>query len=165
MGLHHRDVRWWCFHFLAVVLSIMQFYWILDEDKNTVPLDSSDESRRLVEEWLCSMDKRQVACTRIGELTVSTVFLVIAHPSFGSDDTPMLFETMTFNSEGGEQAEIEDGFCRYQTWNEAVAGHNLIVESIAKQIGEIPVDITGQSPFGDENESQRRNTESDLGEE
>jgi hypothetical protein len=69
-----------------------------------------------------SLPKRRVARTELpnGAGYISTVFLGIDH-AFRSD-VPVLFETMAFIGDDGEQY-----FDRYTTWEEAEAGHWLIV--------------------------------------
>jgi hypothetical protein len=62
---------------------------------------------------------RVVANTKVGDVTVSTVFLGLNH-QFGRG-VPLLFETMIF---GGPQ----DNYCmRWPTWAEAEAGHAATV--------------------------------------
>lgn len=52
---------------------------------------------------------------------VSTVFLGLDH---GYDGTVLLFETMIF---GGEHNEYQE---RYETWDEAEAGHQKAIELV-----------------------------------
>lgn len=87
----------------------MDGYYKLD-GKTPVPCDSVLDWGR----WFEKAD-RQVAHTKSGDVTVSTVFLGLDH-AYG-DSTPILFETMIF---GGEHNEDQ---WRYATWDEAVAGH------------------------------------------
>lgn len=61
---------------------------------------------------------RTVKKSSIGEVSISTVFLVINH-NFG-DGPPLLFETMIF---GGPEDEFQQ---RYFTWDEAAAGHEKV---------------------------------------
>jgi len=73
--------------------------------------------------WLEATD-RKVASTMIGDISVSTVFLGVDH-NFHSDGPPILFETMVFG-------EYEDGndMDRYSTWEEAEAGHKMMVDTV-----------------------------------
>jgi len=65
--------------------------------------------------------ERHVAKTKINDdVHVSTVFLGLDH-SFGAGP-PLLFETMIF---GGEHDQYID---RYETWEQAEAGHKKAVE-------------------------------------
>lgn len=73
--------------------------------------------------WFETAD-RIVAKDKIGDVLVSTVFLGLDH-SFGSGP-PLIFETMVF---GGEHNEDMD---RYSTWDEAVRGHNNILNKVRK---------------------------------
>jgi len=59
---------------------------------------------------------RRVALTQIGDVTVSTVFLVFDH-AWGAGRRPLLFETMVF---GGEHDEFQERCC---TWDEALEMH------------------------------------------
>jgi len=68
---------------------------------------------------------RRVAKTEVSdEVNVSTVFLGLDH-SFG-DGSPELFETMIF---GGEHDQYQE---RFETWEQAEAGHNVAVELASK---------------------------------
>ena len=65
---------------------------------------------------------RRVALDKIGDVSLSTVFLGINH-NFG-DGEPLLFETMIF---GGER---NDEQWRWHTWEEAEQGHKKILEEL-----------------------------------
>jgi len=59
---------------------------------------------------------------------ISTVFLGLDH-SFGNGP-PLLFETMVFGWPEGEE------HCtRYSTWEEAIEGHDSLVEKLWKEKG------------------------------
>ena len=81
--------------------------------------------------WMEDHD-RKVARTRIGNLIVSTVFLGLDH-SHGRGE-PLLFETMCFRDKNrNPKSAVEDGdspFDRYCTYEDALIGHNKIVESL-----------------------------------
>ncbi len=63
---------------------------------------------------------RHVGLDIFGDVRVSTVFLGLDH-NFGNGE-PLLFETMVFGGPlDGEQE-------RYCTWDEAEAGHKVMVE-------------------------------------
>lgn len=71
-------------------------------------------------QWFETAD-RHVAKTAVSDkVNVSTVFLGLDH-SFGNGP-PLLFETMIF---GGEHDQYQD---RYETWEQAEAGHKKAVE-------------------------------------
>lgn len=72
--------------------------------------------------WFRDHTKRRVAFDTVGGIDVSTVFLGLDH-NFGGG-RPLLFETMTFG-EGFEQEQQ-----RYETWDEAVAGHAAVIERV-----------------------------------
>jgi hypothetical protein len=69
-------------------------------------------------------ERRRVARTKIGKITVSTVFLGVDH-GFGPRSEGLVFETMVFGYEGTKHLTT-----RYRTWEEAENGHNNIVEEI-----------------------------------
>src|SRR5204863_9223826 len=71
--------------------------------------------------WLQTADRR-VGLDIFGDIRVSTVFLGLDH-SFGGG-APLLFETMVF---GGPLAGEQE---RYSTWEQAEAGHKLMVEKV-----------------------------------
>jgi hypothetical protein len=84
--------------------------YILTDDRRAVPIDDLIAWAQWFE-----VANRQVAVDRIGDTTVSTVFLALDH-RFG-EGPPLIFETMIFNGPlDGEQG-------RYSTWDEAIAGH------------------------------------------
>lgn len=70
------------------------------------------------------LDNRRIKHTKINGTLVSTVFLVLDH-NFEKKDDPILFETMTFPD--------QDICRRYRTFEEAVKGHDQIVETIRKE--------------------------------
>lgn len=73
---------------------------------------------------------RQIARDRIGGRLVSTVFLAIDH-SFGGTP-PLLYETIVFEDESGCG---DDEVCeRYETREQALAGHKRIVEELKAEI-------------------------------
>lgn len=102
-------------------------YWMLNPD-HTVEPAPLDENDRPTDEYLswCFGDKpnRIVQQTDVNEHQwVSTVFLGIDH-SFGHGP-PVLFESMVFtDGKGGDMMN------RYCTWDEAVAGHKRMCESL-----------------------------------
>jgi len=80
-------------------------------------------------EWgKCFQDseKRIVARTEIGNITVSTVFLGVDH-GWGPRSEGLVFETMVFGYDGNEHMTT-----RYRTWEEAENGHNKIVGEIER---------------------------------
>ena len=77
-------------------------------------------------EWAIHYEKadRHVAMDTIYGVRVSTIFLGLDYNWGGG--RPLLFETMAF---GGRQYFCQDRYC---TWEEAEAGHNLIVKNIRR---------------------------------
>ncbi|MBW1992561.1 MAG: hypothetical protein JRI59_10740 [Deltaproteobacteria bacterium] len=74
-------------------------------------------------QWYERAENRVVKQTKLGEATVSTIFLGIDHRCSG-DGPPLLFETMVF---GGEHDGWQE---RYATWEEAEAGHERAVKMV-----------------------------------
>ena len=96
----------------------MTEWWIL---RGHEPVQST------VEEWSEWVKQgfdatKRVAQDTVGDVRVSTVFLGLDHSWNGPP--PVLFETMCF---GGKWDEY---MWRYHTWDEAIAGHQAIMESI-----------------------------------
>ena len=92
----------------------------LDNDEGKVPKKVSNIKEW--GKWMKTAD-RQVARNTINESTISTIFLGIDH-RFNSYDAPILFETMIF----GGPLDME---CRrYSTWDEALIGHQEMIERI-----------------------------------
>jgi hypothetical protein len=104
--------------------------YILDESGNAVrPKGLLEWTRWMEDHWV----DRILAVDRIGNVTVSTVFLGLDHgPTFlmraaGFDAPsykPTLWETMTF---GGAQAQIQS---RYTSREDALSGHSKIVQML-----------------------------------
>lgn len=67
---------------------------------------------------------RRVALTKVGGCEVSTVFLGMDH-GFG-ESRPQWFETMVFGPGHEDYQE------RYETWDEAVAGHERAVKLVER---------------------------------
>jgi hypothetical protein len=95
-------------------------HYILDDDKNIVEADLVTWAK-----WFETADRR-VAHDEVNGVKISTVFLGMDH-SFNSDGRLILFETMVFDGDlDGEQL-------RYSSWDEAVAGHKLMVAKVASE--------------------------------
>jgi hypothetical protein len=92
-------------------------YWILDDEHNAVETD--------LETWGRFFQSGARTVRReddIDGVCVSTVFLGMDH---GFDDgPPTLFETMVF------RGPLDEHQWRYATWDEAVAGHERIVQHV-----------------------------------
>lgn len=80
--------------------------------------------------------ERHVAKTDVGPYWVSTVFLGTDHR--WGEGPPLLFETMVFWKKSSAyptraNGAVDDfGQERYSTWDEAEAGHALMVETVRK---------------------------------
>lgn len=78
-------------------------------------------------EWAKEFEKmgdKTVAKTQVSpEVLVSTVFLGLCH-RFGLGGPPILFETMVLGGRADGDREM------YQTWDEAEAGHEKMVEQV-----------------------------------
>ena len=94
------------------------------EGHEVVPLDISGRDEAL-REWARKFEDtetRRVAVDEVGEVRVSTVFLVINHQHYAGP--PLWFETMVF---GGDFDQEMD---RYPTWESAKAGHDEVVRRL-----------------------------------
>jgi len=96
-------------------------YYILGPGHIIVPSNILDYSN-----WRMSRDGSAHSVVRQEMITdhimVSTIFLGLDH-NLLRDGTPILFETMVFDGDKRDQY-------RYFTWDEALAGHNAIVEQL-----------------------------------
>lgn len=91
------------------------------EGKTVVPVDSIFE---LLDYFKEGSDKRRIAKTQIGDVTVSTVFLCLNHGAFRYDGPDLWFETMIF---GGP---LDEDCLRYETYEEAERGHEEMVARV-----------------------------------
>ncbi len=93
-------------------------FYILDENKEPIQVDVDVWCR-----WSEDIDNRRVAITgpEYGR-RVSTIFLGTDHGFCGGK--PILFESMLFD--GSFEDKDSDRYCTYE---EAVAGHDLMVEN------------------------------------
>ena len=90
-------------------------YFILDENNNIKTTNDLMEWARFLE-----TDKRILKHTRKYGILVSTVFLGLDHSWEMGPHQPILFETMVF---GGKFNDYQERYC---TYNDALAGHELI---------------------------------------
>ena len=83
---------------------------------------------------------RQIALTYTPASVISTVFMSLDH-RHNPDEPPVLFETMVFRRELGEDTGVLEQlelyhdfgiFDRYHTFDEAERGHQAIVEKVRK---------------------------------
>ena len=90
--------------------------YILDEQGNPV----AEPDLLMWARWFDVEHRRRLALDKIGEITVSTVFLGVDH-NFLRQGAPLLYETMIFGalSEWG----LDDYQNRYATREEALQGH------------------------------------------
>lgn len=106
-------------------------------------------------EWAVQFEDgatRRVALTRIGPYEISTVFLGLDH-NFYPGGPPILFETMSFVTTGGQLRPEADNPIdgRDSTWTEAEDRHRLAVEWLQEnrcEPSELPVDMLAQVPGG-----------------
>lgn len=98
--------------------------YVLDEHRNVVPTHDLMRWARWCDYWT---EHRRVGFTRVGRARISTVFLSIDH-NFTGDGPPILFETMIFSGPGAEDGE--EPMWRWSTWEEAAAGHHVVVTDL-----------------------------------
>jgi len=109
-------------------------HFILDEEHHVVPVDLMTWAR-----WFGDGEHRVVEQTETKFHWVSTVFLGIDY-GWGQSRLPVVFETMTFARESAirevfgrlmklhvEADDVEFGFNRYCSWDDALTGHRAIV--------------------------------------
>jgi len=90
------------------------------------PVPCSDMARW--GEMFRDIKARRVAESQVADFWVSTVFLGLDH-SFG-EGPPLLFETMVFSEDGETIGRLD----RYATWDEAAAGHELMIALCTDEI-------------------------------
>lgn len=99
-------------------------YFILNEDHTVREVSFEEYS-----DWDSINEfKRRIARTELPSgILISTVFLGLDH-NFG-DEPPILFETMAF-----AHGNVSEDLCqqRYNTYDEAIEGHNKVVEEMSK---------------------------------
>lgn len=109
------ELREWVAHLMQGKRS---HKYILDRDHNPViEIDINEWGH-----WLDIPSNRRVSVTKIGEVTVSTVFLGYDHNILDDDSPPILFETMVFGD-----TPHSSYLKRYCTWDEAKKGHEVAV--------------------------------------
>lgn len=94
-------------------------WYVLDEQHRTVP---ADEETAIP--WF-GKPERQVAADQIGDVYVSTIFLVMDH-RIPFDDEPLLFETMILG--GAHDQEM----WRCSTWEQAKEQHKEAVALVRR---------------------------------
>lgn len=101
-------------------------HFLLDADHRPFPVAD-------FRTWALGMEAcRRIAITEIAsDVAVSTVFLGLNHGSPLSGGPPILFETMIF---GGPLDQYQT---RYETYDAALAGHEIVVAMARGSFGEI----------------------------
>jgi hypothetical protein len=102
----------------------LEFYKL--DGHEPVPIDVTSVEDLIELGRLYESEERRVACTKIGDVEVSTVFLCVDTAYIAEEHVPILFETMVF---GGEMDEYCERWC---TWGEAEEGHKAVVEQVAQ---------------------------------
>jgi len=114
-------------------------HYILDDEHHVIPADLMTWAR-----FMNDLNRRIVKQTDLRFHHVSTVFLGLDHRFFGAG-LPVVFETMTFTRERkvreifgrlmsfkSEADDIDFGFNRYCSWDDAATGHDAIVGRIER---------------------------------
>jgi hypothetical protein len=118
----------------------MDYCYILDDEHHVVPAGPLTWARWLED----NRYRRVVEQTETKFYWVSTVFLGLDH-GFGRNGPPVVFETMTFERDRRVKAvfgrlmpvleeadDIDFGFNRYTSWDDALTGHRAIVGRIQR---------------------------------
>ena len=96
-------------------------YYILDENKNPIPVEDVNEWARMFDK---TVDRIVKKTTTSNNHYVSTVFLGLDHS--WTPGTIHIFETIIFS----EDKDVDEYQERYSTWQEAEEGHDKIVKSL-----------------------------------
>lgn len=101
--------------------------YILDDDNNVI-----EATTEATIKWLSKTrgtDRKRVALTNVAPgVKVSTVFLGVDHQ--WGDGPPLVFESLAFGVLDDEREIID----RYSTWDEAVAGHEAMVNRVKELV-------------------------------
>lgn len=98
------------------------------EGREIVPVDLMTWAKWFEENF----NNRRIAQDQIGPFFVSTVFLGIDHRFIG-EGPPIVFETMVFDMRGNErQLGEEVGQWRYETYDQAERGHQIVADHARK---------------------------------
>ena len=126
-------------------------FYILDDANNPIPVSLTTWST-----WFGRFPNRRVALTQVGDFQISTVFLGINHRfCAGPGLPPLVFESMVFDhsEEGTQYIAMATGLhpfyedreqLRYCTWDEAMKGHQDLVEKYEILTGEVGVPIVDE---------------------
>jgi len=107
----------------VVSAEALSMYYYLDENKQVKAFPPGTTYEELGKAWE-SKDARIVRQETVRPgVWVSTVFLPLDH-NFTGEGPPIVFETMVFRDEHGEECE------RCSTWEEAVAMHERMVAMV-----------------------------------
>jgi len=107
-------------------------FYILDEEHRVVEVGDMTTWGEFFE----TIENRRVSYTKLAKTgyIVSTVFLGLDHnfsvTETGGDYQPLVFETMVFDKDRDEK-----GCFRYNTWSQAIQGHETVVEQFAQKLG------------------------------
>lgn len=102
----------------------MKHYILAEDGRTPLAVDVMVWAR-----WFDDPGKRRVANDVIGGVQVSTVFLGLDH-DFTGKGPPVLWETMVFD----EEQDCE----RYASYEDAVAGHQRLVDTVRAKQGAQP---------------------------
>jgi hypothetical protein len=108
----------------------MSVLYILDSERNVIPCNDAFVWGAFMEE---PIENRRVGLDFVGDKQISTVFLGIDYSlsaiflGIGDFSSIQLFETMIFSREGPLIVEYPK---RYSTWQQALDGHNRLVEKL-----------------------------------
>ncbi|OFB37957.1 hypothetical protein BA059_16810 [Mycolicibacterium sp. (ex Dasyatis americana)] len=92
-----------------------------DRDGKPMPDDWYDTTKH-GNKYSSTMSNKRVACTVVGDIVVSTVWLGLDHEHY--TDVPIIFETMTFGEPWNNKME------RYSTEEDAMRGHLRVLERL-----------------------------------
>lgn len=100
-------------------------YYLLDENKNIIPLSSFEE---FVESKIYNGINRIIRHTYLGKILISTVFLGIEHGFLEIE--PVLFETMIFMNGEDDPHNLDQYQERYKNYKDALKGHRRAVRMV-----------------------------------
>ena len=103
----------------------MSTWYVLDDNGKPIKTQTFEEGAMWSENSMNS-GTRQIAETKIDDVSISTVFLCLDH-NFSGEGPPLLYETLVFNG------ALDGEMYRYPTEEDALEGHQRMVSLVVEQ--------------------------------
>jgi hypothetical protein len=103
-------------------------YYRLDKNKNVIPCSSLNELK------VINPKDNIIRHTNLGNILISTVFLVIDYSLLPIECDPILFETMIFMHGENDPDDLDQYQERYTNYKSALRGHRMAVKMVIKSL-------------------------------